>query len=87
MRSHVRVRSPTSEVAVVLAFALRAGCLLLDRTQKARRGESDGVDGVVGEDAEVDARRRAGGALLVELAGGLVLELLLLGLREEWLAK
>ena len=65
----------------VVALALRAE-LLLDGPRRARDGHE--VNRATGQDAEVDAAAPvASGALFVELARGLVLELLLLGLREE----
>lgn len=66
----------------VIALALRAQRLLLERVRRVPRDRHE-IDGASGEDAEVDARAVARRAVLIHLTRGLVLQLLLLGLREE----
>ena len=71
----------------VVALALRAE-LLLDRGTLRGTRDRHEVDRASREDAEVDATAPVAGAtFLIELARGLVLELLLLGLREEGLKR
>ena len=78
----------TIDAIVHIALALRArGLLLDDGPQEAARGECDGVDRIAGQDAEVDARAVAGGALFIELPRSLILELFLFGLGQKRLQK